>query len=106
MSVVSVAVLFAGVGSIVPAGIATLAVLVSVPAAASAGTRPLTVKMIEPPAATVTSSSMSPVPAPVPQLEPSAVAHDQVTPVRTVGTASTTRASTIVDGPAFATMTV
>ena len=104
--VVSVAWLFAGVGSIEPAGIDTVAVFDNVPAVADAVTVPVTVKVAVPDDVSVTRSATLPEPLPLAQLEPAEAVHVQIAPTRAAGSGSLTEALVMVDGPAFVTTIV
>jgi len=97
--VVSVAELFAGVGSVDPTGKATVAVFDNVPVAVES-TVALTVKVTEPPDKTLTEAEMLPEPD-AGQLEPADAAQVHVTPERLAGMVSVTVALVIAEGPAF-----
>jgi methyl coenzyme M reductase subunit C len=97
--VVSVAVLFAGVGSVEPPGNATDAVFDSVPVAVDA-TVALTVNVALPAASTLTEAEMLPEPE-AGQLEPAKAVQVHVAPVRLAGSVSVRVAPVIADGPAF-----
>ena len=99
MVVVSVAELFAGVGSVAPPGKATPAVFDNVPVAVEMRVA-FTVKVTEPPDRTLTEAAMLPDPE-AGQLEPADAEHVHVTPVRLTGMVSVTVADVIADGPAF-----
>ena len=101
---VSVAELFAGVGSVDPPGSATLAVLTSVPLALDEIV-PLTVKVAVPLGTNVTDALIDPEPE-AGHDEPADATHDHVTADRVPGMASVTVAPVIVDGPAFEATTV
>jgi hypothetical protein len=96
---VSVALLLPGVGSVTPAGAATVAVLESVPVAAGEMVAE-TVKVTDPPTGRLTVSLMLPEPeaVAVPPPAPTAV---QVTPVRDAGKVSATVAPVALLGPAL-----
>ncbi len=96
---VSVAELFAGVGSVTPAGGATVAVLTSVPVAA-AEIDPLTVNVTEAPTGRFTEALMLPLPL-AGHVPPAAPVHVQVTPLNAAGIVSATVAAVTADGPAF-----
>ena len=102
--VVSVAVLFAAVGSVVPPGRATDAVFDNVPVAVDT-TVALIEKVTDPPDRTLTVAEMLPEPDGG-QLEPAEAVHVQVTPERVAGMVSVTVAPTIADGPALDATTV
>ena len=95
---VSVALLFAGTGSMVSPGVVTVAVLESEPLAA-AEIEALTVKVTEPPTGKLTLSLMFPDPAEV-TVPPPAPTAVQV-PVRDAGKMSATVAPTTGSGPAL-----
>jgi hypothetical protein len=97
--VVSVAVLFAGVGSVDPPGNATVAVFDNVPVAVDA-TVALTVNVTVPAASTLTAAEMLPEPE-AGQLDPAEAVHVHVAPVRLAGNVSVTVAPVMADGPAF-----
>jgi hypothetical protein len=101
---VSVAVLFAGVGSVDPPGSATLAVLVSDPVALGEIV-PVIVKVAVPLGTSVTEALIEPVPDAAHD-EPAEATHDQVTPERVAGMVSVTVAPVIVEGPAFEATTL
>ena len=96
---VSVALLLPGVGSVVPDGTDTVAVLLSVPVA-DALTVALTVYVAVPLASRFTVSLMLPLPEAV-QLEPADAVHVQVTPVKLAGIVSLTVAPVTSLGPLF-----
>src|SRR5215470_8325880 len=103
---VSVALLLPGTGSVTPAGGVTVAVLVSCPVV-PAGTVPLTVNVALVPTGSVTSASMLPLPAAVPQFAPAPLGVQvQVKPASGAGNASCTRALLTFDGPALLTTRV
>jgi hypothetical protein len=104
IAVVSVAELFAGVGSVEPPGRATVAVFDTVPVAVD-NTVALTVKVTEPPDATLTEAEMLPEPD-AGQLEPAEAVHVHVTPDRVAGTVSVTVELVMADGPALEATTV
>src|SRR5688572_17797487 len=95
----SVAVLLAVLGSIVPEGTAIVAVLMSGLVAAGE-TVPVAENVADPPASRSTLALMSPVPPALPQLEPAVATQVQVTPVRSAGNGSLTVAVTEL-GPAL-----
>ena len=96
--VVSVALLFAGTGSVVPAGVATVAVFDRVPVAVPDSV-PLTTNVADPPAPNVTVVLMLlPVPEATLQVDPIVAVQLQVTPVRVAGTVSATTALVTVAG--------
>jgi hypothetical protein len=99
MVVVSVAELFAGVGSVDPPGSATDAVLDNVPVAVETIVA-LTVKVTVPPASTFAVAEMLPDPD-AGQLDPAEAAQVHVTPDSDGGIVSVTVAPVIADGPAF-----
>ncbi len=103
-SLVSVAWLLPGTGSLAPTGAATVAVLTSDPVVAP-GTVPETVKVAVAPAGKVTSASMAPLPEAVLQL-PSAEVQVHVKPAAGTGSASCTRAPVAALGPALRTTIV
>ena len=96
---VSVALLLPGVGSVVPDGTATVAVLLSEPVA-DALTVALTVYVAVPLANRFTVSLMLPLPDAL-QLEPEDAVHVQVTLVRLAGIVSLTVAPVTSLGPLF-----
>ena len=101
---VSTALLFAGVGSTVPAGVETVAVLVTVPLADAeivAGT----VNVAVPPARRLTGAAMLPVPV-AGHVEPADATHVQAPKVTLAGAVSVTVAPTTPPGPALDTTTV
>src|SRR5258708_6491446 len=100
---VSVAVLLPGVGSVVPAGAVTLAVLVRLPVA-EAEMLAVTVNVAVPPFARLTVVLMSPVPLVRPQL--AAGAHVQVALLMPAGSVSVTVAPVTPSGPALLTTMV
>ena len=83
-----------------PPGSTTVAVFVSVPAAAVDTTVALTVNVTDPPDRTLTVAEMLPEPD-AGQLDPADAVHVQVTPERLAGIVSVTVAPTIAEGPAF-----
>jgi hypothetical protein len=103
--VVSVAVLFPGVGSRPGPGMVTDAVLSSAPVN-PASIVASTVIVTSPPAARSTVVAMLPVPDGWSQFEPGVATQVQVAPVSAAGRASVTGASAIADGPAFVTVIV
>src|SRR5258708_7664052 len=100
---VSVAVLLPGVGSVVPAGAVTLAVLLRLPVA-EAEMLAVTVNVAIPPFARLTVVLMSPVPLVTPQL--AAGAHVQVALLMPAGSVSVTVAPVTASGPPFVTVMV
>ena len=100
----SVAELFERSGSVTPPGTVAVAVLASVPVA-SAATKPVTVYVTDPPAGTLTTSAMSPVPEGE-HVAPPATAQDHDTFDSADGMPSATEAPTTFDGPAFVTTIV
>src|SRR5260370_1190951 len=100
---VSVAVLLPGVGSVVPAGAATLAVLLRLPVA-EAEMFAVTVNVAVPPFARLTVVLMSPVPLVTPQL--AAGAHVQLALLMPAGSVSVTVAPVTALGPPFVTVMV
>ena len=95
----SVAVLFPGVGSVVPEGTATVTAFDSVPVA-PAETFAVRVYVTVPPTVSVTVSLMLPVPATA-QLAPLDATHDQVAPLSALGSVSVTVTPEAFDGPLF-----
>jgi hypothetical protein len=93
--------LFALLGSDVPTGGVTVAVLTRLPVALAI-TVPVAVKVIVPPLATLTVALMSPVPE-AGQLEPALALQVHVTPVIVAGKLSITFAPFASLGPAFET---
>ena len=89
-------------GSLVPAGGVTVAVLTKFPVALEI-TKPLAIKVIVPPFKISTLALMLPVPL-AGQLEPALAVHVQVTPVMVAGKLSTTFAPTAALGPALPTI--
>src|SRR5229473_3294657 len=100
---VSVAVLLPGVGSVVPAGAVTLAVLLRLPVA-EAEMLAVTVNVAVPPFARLTVVLMLPVPLVAPQL--AAGAHVQLALLMPAGSASVTVAPVTALGPALLTTMV
>jgi hypothetical protein len=96
---VSVAELFAGVGSVAPPGSAIEAVLASDPVALDEIV-PVTVNVAVPLESRVTDALIEPEPE-AGHDEPDDAAHVQVTPLSDAGIVSVTVAAVIVDGPAF-----
>jgi hypothetical protein len=96
---VSVAELFAGVGSVTAAGTATVAVLTRLPVAI-VEIVDVRVNVAVPPGASVTVALMLPLPE-AGQVEPAEAAHVHVAPARLAGNVSVTVAPVTVDGPAF-----
>ena len=96
---VSVAVLFAGVGSVTPAGGATVAVLARLPVAAAA-IRPVTVNVTVAPTGRLTVVLMLPLPLAV-HVPPPVPVHVQVTPLSDAGMVSATVAAVTAEGPAL-----
>ena len=109
-SSVSVALLLSIDGSLVPAGAATLAVLVSeaVPAAVVGLSVPVMVSVTLDPGRTVTGVEITlPEPEAALQVAPAPLAaHVHVTPVMAEGTVSVSSAEVAVDGPALVTIRV
>src|SRR5262249_6953585 len=100
---VSASLLSPGTGSVTPSGGVTVAVLVNAPVVA-AGTVPLTVKVALVPTGNVTSASMLPVPEALPHPAPAPLAVQvQAKPASGGGSASCTRASVTLGGPAVLT---
>jgi hypothetical protein len=100
----SVAVLFAAVGSVTPAGGAIVAVLTRVPVAAAA-TVPVTVNVTEAPTGKFTEAPMLPPPL-AGQVPPAVPAHVHVTPFNVAGIVSATVAAVTAEGPALLATTV
>ena len=100
----SVAELFAGVGSVTPPGAATVAVFTNVPVA-DALTAPVTVNVAVAPTGRFTDALMLPLPL-AGHNPPPAPAHVQVTPLSDAGIVSVTIAAVTADGPAFPATTV
>jgi len=94
---VSVAVLLAGVGSVVPPGRATLAVLASVPVAV-AEMMPVSANVAVPPASNETVALIAPEPD-AGHDDPADAAHVHVAPVIVAGTVSVTVPPVTTDGP-------
>src|SRR5262245_762665 len=105
MAVVSVAVSSPGVGSVVPAGGVTLALLATVPMASGA-TVPVAMKVADAPAGRSTVVAMGPEPLAAPQAPPSEALHVHVRPVSTAGNVSLTEAPVTALGPALTTVIV
>ena len=105
MSVVSVALLFAGVGSTPWPGMATVAVFDSVPVN-DASIVAVTVYVAVPPARRSTVVAMLPDPLRLPHAEPGVVVHVHVAPPSCGGIVSATGAPVIFEGPAFETAIV
>lgn len=95
----SVEVLLAPVGSLLPAGAAIVAVLISDPVAADEIV-PVTVNVAVPEMPRLTAAAMLPLPD-AGQLDPAVAEHVQLVPVRVAGNVSVTVAPVITDGPAF-----
>ena len=93
----SVAELFAAVGSVTPAGGAIVAVLTRLPVAL-AEIVPVTVNVTEPPTGKLTDALMLPLPL-AGHVPPPAPAHVQVTPLSAAGMVSATVAAVTADGP-------
>ena len=100
----SVAELFAGVGSVTPPGSAMAAVLTSVPVAAGEIV-PVTVNVAVPLDSSVTDALIEPEPE-AGHVDPDEAAHVHATPVRDAGIVSVTVAAVTVEGPAFVATTV
>ena len=96
---VSVAVLFAGVGSVDPPGNATVAVLVNEPVALAAIV-PVTVNVAVPLGNMVTEALIEPEPE-AGQVEPADAVQVHVTLESVAGMVSVTVAATMVEGPEF-----
>jgi hypothetical protein len=96
---VSVAVLFAAVGSVTPAATATVTVFTSVPVAAEAMVA-VRVNVAVPLGSRSTVVLMFPRPD-AGHVEPAEAVHVHVTPERVAGTVSVTVVATAADGPAF-----
>ena len=96
---VSVEVLFAPDGSLLPEGAAIVAVLTSDPVAAEEIV-PVTVNVAVPEMPRLTVAAMLPLPE-AGQLEPAVAVHVQAVPVKVAGNVSVTDAPVITDGPAF-----
>jgi len=96
---VSVAVLLAGVGSVVPPGRATLAVLASVPVAV-AEMMPVSANVAVPPASNETVALIEPVPD-AGQDDPTDAVQVHVAPAIVPGTVSVTVPPVTTDGPEF-----
>lgn len=96
---VSVEVLFAPDGSLLPAGAAIVVVLTSDPVAAEEIV-PVTVNVTVPEMPRLTVAAMLPLPE-AGQLEPAVAVHVQAVPVKVAGNVSVTVAPVITDGPAF-----
>ena len=94
---VSVAELFAGVGSVTVAGAAIVAVLTRLPVA-EAFTVPVTVNVVVPPTGRSTDAEMLPLPLAGHEAPPVA-AQDHVALVRIAGSVSVTVAAVTADGP-------
>src|SRR4051812_4962599 len=101
---VSEAVLLAGVGSVVPPGSATLAVLVNEPVA-EAEIVPVSVKVAVPPDSKEIEAPIEPEPE-AGQDDPADAVHVHVAPVIAPGTVSVTVAPGTTDGPEFETTIV
>ena len=102
---VSVDVLFPGVGSDVPVGGVIVAVFTRAPVV-PAGTTPVMVKVAVALTGSETSASMLPLPLAVAHEPPPAAAQVHVNEARAAGSVSCTRAPTTALGPAFETTTV
>src|SRR5690242_5291795 len=96
---VSVALLLPGVGSVVPAGAAIVAVLARLPVALAL-TVPASVNVAVPPTGMFTVAAMLPLPDAGP-LAPPAYTAVQVAPVMVAGTVSATVAPVALLGPAL-----
>src|SRR5262245_53121796 len=106
IAVVSVALLLAAVGSVVPVGAATVAVLLSVPLAVDA-TVPVALNVTDAPAARSTVVAIGPLPEAAPQLAPAPLGvHVHVTPPSAAGNVSATAAPVTGLGPALLTVIV
>ena len=101
----SLAELFAELGSVTPAGAETVAVLVSEPVAVD-DTATTTVYVAVAPVATVAVVEIGSVPDAEPQVAPALAAQVHVPDVAPAGRGSATGAFTVVDGPALPTTTV
>ena len=96
---VSVAVLLAPVGSLLPTGAVTVAVLTSEPVAVDEMVAD-TVNVAVPETARLTDALMLPLPE-AGQVDPAVAAHVQVTDESVAANVSETVAPTIAEGPAF-----
>jgi len=105
ITVVSVAVLLPGAGSVKPAGRVTEAVFARMPWA-DAGTIPRTVNVARPPPDRVTVLLMWPAPLLEAQLDPGAATQVHVAPIRLAGMTSDTTTSATAADPLFVTTTV
>src|SRR5438093_4392181 len=101
----SVALLFPGFGSVIPLGVATVAVFDSVPEALISSV-PVAVNVAVPPEKRLTVWLMFPEPLAAPQVDPAEAVHVQVIPMRTAGKVSVTAAPVTPSGPASPTMIV
>jgi hypothetical protein len=102
---VSVALLFARLGSVIPARGITVAVFDSVPEALMSSV-PVAVKVAVPPTSRFAVWLMFPEPLAAAQLDPADAVHVHVTPVRLAGKLSVTVAPVTTDGPALLTVIV
>src|SRR2546422_8968320 len=102
---VSVALLFAGFGSVIPAGGVTAAVFDRVPEALMSSV-PVAMNVAVPPTRRFTVRLMFPEPLAAAQLEPLEATHVHVTPVRLAGKLSVTVAPDAAEGPALLTVIV
>ena len=102
---VSVAELFAGVGSVTPAGTATVAVLTRVPVAVATTVAEI-VNVAVAPTGRSTVVAMLPLPLPAAHDPPPAGTHVHVTPLNDAGIVSVTVAADTADGPALLATTV
>jgi hypothetical protein len=101
----SVAELFARLGSVIPLGAATVAVLDNVPKAVLEMVA-VTVKVADPPESRFTSALISPPPLVVPQLDPAEAVQVQIAFDKTEGRLSVTVASVTALGPSLVTIMV
>jgi hypothetical protein len=100
--VVSVAVLFPGVGSVTPPGAATAAVLTNTPVADGAMVA-VRVNVAAPPTSRFTVIAMLPVPLVTPHNEPGEATHVHIAPVSAGGRGSVTSAPVTPLGPLLLT---
>ena len=101
----SLALLFAVLGSVIAAGGVTVAVFDRVPEALMSSV-PVAVNVAVPPTSRFTVWLMFPEPLAAAQLEPPEATHVHVTPVRLAGKVSATVAPVAADGPALLTVIV
>ena len=101
----TVELLLPGVGSVAPAGTATMAVFALIVVGVTAGAVPDTTKVTElpAPAAMSTVAATFPFPLAAPQLALPALTQVQVTPAKSAGTVSVTDDAASAEGPLLVT---